>query len=241
MLGWRRLNAEYKAVEPTFFGSHTNSLKELTVESGGLVPMSEPVREMFAYTSGGRQTIELDAYDAFLVAGALGLFQVMEICRTHRIVKHMRDGSDGQLISCAVLREAVQNGVKRSTAVITARKIRRVTKAPVIVLADPMPTAGIMQHPVRSRYWSDPVIRQDLTALYQSALARLGKQGWCNLVAQPPCTIFDACFTKSEYSLGAIKLTAGLATTYAHGEYFHMNSDYGEVVLREVLATLRAD
>jgi hypothetical protein len=186
-----------------------------------------------ARTSRGKSDITAADFDGFAIVGLVDLVGVASLGLTHRTFKHVAD------VKVALISEACQKAVvhslvtRRSLAAMTLDKRRTITDAPIVVVPCPLPSTDILTNRRHGRMWRTPGLVKVTMAVYDEALAALP----ATIARQPSGTVEGDIFTKTEFARGSIMLRG---TTDAHpdGESFHMNRDFGAIMLREMLAAL---
>jgi len=212
--GWDQLAARYRDVELTFFASRGNLIAQLELVGNVLVAPGKWLPGDLAHTSGGRDRIELDAYDVFLTYGI-----------APRMPRMDRSLSAAVRAQCC---HDVWSGC-------TARRIGDLLRAGSDrqVFAGHMPQ---MAAPAGSR--PDGRLSYDETFAYmEREVARDG----CVLVRQPKETFADDWASRLELSRGSKRLDVGDAASnqpHPDDDVVHMNGDFGAAYLQHFFAVL---
>lgn len=231
--GWDLVRDDYDA-DLTFFASTAGTMRQLKVAGGALVAATPKVRKSLRWTSGGLDRIEGD-YDAYVLVGMGVSYQhLMAILATHRTVE-LSDGGDHQLISEACLDTALEETVQRSVAMTVARRLKKITDAPLVCCPNPLPSTEVL---LREGYEQRRLngARERVWPFYRHALSAIvGPR--CRVVEQPPETLAEHDLTKPEFTRDAVELKEGWGQMPPNRDFWHMNADYGALLLREVFAS----
>ncbi|MDR7270162.1 hypothetical protein J2X20_002820 [Pelomonas saccharophila] len=246
--GWDSISPERPGVDIVFFGAPNykveESLQFLTLEGRRIVPTAADVTHFFEMTSGGLSHIELDAYDAFIVMGGIGLtkpFDLYTLFRTDEQTHqpaHVLVGSD-----CLV--EAFV-GIFRSTLpyrLTTA--LAQLTGRPVFLVPEPRPSEALLAaEGTESPHWDVYIKRiQQLHAHadhlplarhYEAAMAAVQQRG-VTLVDAPPDLVVDGIFTPHRFCRDSVWLQGHGYEKSPRNDFFHMNQDFGAAVLNRIL------
>lgn len=242
-----KLGSDHPGVVPdwadlTFFGAAAGGLWNLRGRDGVLIPETGPLTVALKRTSGGKSVIDLNDYDAYLLVGMMfGLGELVPGLRDHR--PPGLHTSDYTLVSRSFLAAAAADRLGRSLAVITARKIRRFTDAPIVIVPEPLPDPAVADPSPDAAYyqagiWSSPELVQLMTALYDEGCRGIEAEHGVVILSQPEETRQGGVFTKPELAAGGL---AEARTIFQRDENedahddFHMNAAYGAVVLAEAL------
>jgi hypothetical protein len=125
----------------------------------------------------------------------------------------------------------------RSKAMRVLDALRLNTSKPVYYAQQPLPLEWVLDRPEdRLRFFRDLADSKDFDAFlaeYQDRLVQLGA-GRGYVLAQPESTLGRPGFTQNRFGLAD---TADLSpdSTYSKGDYFHMNAQYGELVVDQLI------
>ncbi|WP_338664620.1 hypothetical protein VQH23_05495 [Pararoseomonas sp. SCSIO 73927] len=222
--GWELPDFNRGGVEAVFFGAPGNGLVGMHLRDGALLPVSDASRRYMKVTSGGLDRVG-SAYDAYAIVGYFGIGFVADVLVGHRTLEYLEGRSAP--ISRAALRAAARDALSNTPALQLLQKLRHLTAAPVLLVADPLPNPRISEVDVSGR-WELGHMPLVVTA-YQEALEDLGRSTGAAIVTQPPETILAPCFTQPRFALD-------------HPEHGlrHMTAEYGSLVMRDVLLSLSA-
>lgn len=224
-----------------FLGLPGGLFGRLELHGGVLVPPNESAaQEMLRYNLVRR--LDVSGYDAFATIGGFGWLGAALMTDQHRSLDFpsVRAG-DGraQLVSRSFLAHALRTRLRMSAAGRALRLLEPLGR-PVVMLPEPLPSAGCEAAPDRygaylamaargdARFW---MTRFRVTAggqFAQSAALRL----W------PKEAIHDGCFTRPDLMRGAPKLAAGAGLTQPETDFAHGNADYGALVMDQIMAAL---
>ena len=206
-----------------FFGSPGNAMRDLEVRDDALQPRSAELARYIRVTSGGFDRIER-TYDAYVIVGYLGLNIAADVFVGHRTVEFL-SGNQAP-ISKDALDASIGDGLATVPALQLYKKLRAITTAPVVFTTCPLPSPKICHNDPYGR-WSAPHIYY-LRDEYHKALRIFSSEHNVPIVKQPATTIYDKCFTKSQYSVEHPE----------HGLH-HMNGQFGKKMLDEIYSVIR--
>lgn len=214
--GWDRLAAQYPGVQLTFFASRALGMRGLQLRGRSLVPSEPALAKDLAFTSGGRETVELAGYDVFL---GYGLDLKMPVL--------------GRRLSAAVKFHACQDALNRSLNLQLCRMVREGTRAPVFIAPNPQQA---LRHENEGKPWPYCGYEEVLRPMAANVDA-LGLK----LAPQPLHTLANGWNTKLMYSTGSTRLDVGDPySNQAHpsDDFDHMNGELGRLYLLEFFDTL---
>jgi hypothetical protein len=227
-LAWSTLSAEFPDLTLDFFAAPGKTMDGLSVADGQLVPGSHPLAGSLKLTSGGKTSID-GLYDRYVIHGLeLGIAFALEISRKYRAERHATDWRTP--ISDDCFAEAVCGAARATVAGRTLAKLREITKAPILVL--PAPMADAKNQKVRQTLVEAGEAR-DVVRLFGAGCERLAASAGARFLPQPESTLdADGIGTKASFSSSPARFHAELA----RADNSHMNTAYGEAVLRHALA-----
>ena len=214
---WPRLTETFPDKELTFFAARSLQICGLELDGQHLVPSTDTLRHSIRFTSGGKDSVALQDYDAFLIYGVEAPYLFL---------------GDGAFYSAQILDRLVAELVEARGCFKLLDRIRAAGDRPVYVGHDPLPAAR-------------RAVSEAGTVAYETGInflrSRIFEPRNATLVAQPLDTIAGGRFTQSEYSKGSQRLEVGDKfdmVRHAPAEILHMNDDFGELWLRQFLANL---
>jgi hypothetical protein len=222
---------EFPDVVPTFFASEGVSM-ELDIVGGKLRGRADHVRERMAMTSGTDGDIA-PVYDAYVLCG-LTLSSMRAIRASRATMKTLHAAGGKSAVTAEAVAEGMVEAICQSLAIDIAAKLRRLTKAPIFVIATPL--TAYERHP---ELWQALESKQRLAKLaraYDLACAKAAERYGAVFVPQPPETIGPNLLTTRPqfYLLPVDKVKAEAA------HHTHMNTAFGEIVLRDALRRVTA-
>jgi hypothetical protein len=209
--------------EVSVFAAPGRHLSKLLPNSGGqhLVvdpryPLADNVRNFFKATSGKSDTIEIGAYDGFILHGLYLIPPRLD--RRH---------------SGALAQAAVRDMLALSSAPGLARALVAATSAPVLISPEPLlADQEGLDIPARpSNAPSDPLPYDTIMDMVE---AQFGVPG-VHWLRQPPHTMGERLSTLRHYSTESTRL-AKEDIAHKDGDVRHMNADYGRLVLEAAAA-----
>jgi hypothetical protein len=248
--GWDRISPEWPDVHIRFFGAPNyrveESLQFLTLEGRKIVPTAADVAGFFKMTSGGLSHIDLDAYDAFIVMGGIGLAKPFDLYTLFRTDEQSHQ-PEHVLVGAECLVEAFA-GIFRST--LTYRlttALAQLTGRPVFLVPEPRPSEALLAaQGSESPHW-DVYIKliQQLHAnadhlpearYYDAAVAAVRQRG-VTVVDAPGEMIVDGIFTPHRFCRNSVWLQGHGYEKSPRNDFFHMNQDFGAGVLARILGS----
>lgn len=217
---------DFPNVSAVFFASAGESM-ELEVSGAKLVATEDYVRGRMAVSSGTDGDIA-PIYDAYVVCGLT--LSSMRAIRTFRasLDAWRAAGRAAEMIADDVAK-GMDAPIRKSIAMDVVAKLRRLTDAPVYLIATPL--TAYERH---SSFWDTMQSRQKIGLLsdaYNLACNRAAQAHGAVFVPQPTDTIGpNALTTRPEfYMLTPDQVRAERAS------HAHMNVAFGAIVLRDVL------
>jgi hypothetical protein len=222
-IAWSKSMASHPHLDLSFFAAPGTGFSKVQLEGERLVPTTERLKELFEYTSGGFDSIDIKSYDAFLVYG-LGL-------------SIPRRRADDRRYSNAVVSASYLDVLMKSLNLQMCYLLRSVTQAPIYVGHNPIPSIGeVSENPVES-------VRV-ATLSYMEAFELISRillgQGM-RLIAQPNETFLKDWMTNPHYCIGSLKLDVGKRDSsdfHDLDDVIHMNEEFGQVWLDSFLKML---
>lgn len=222
-LGWDHSHTTHPDVEVDFFGSPAQTMKSLEIEGRTLVSRDPKVAEMFRYTSGGREIIEVDKYDRFLIYGAgLSIHWLVGLYVDFRSDEHCRVGQ--YLVSPQVFTNATAGMLNDTAAVRTLELLRKLGRTDVILSPNPLPGNGLGGM-INREAWMELCDNGDAPKILQefdTYLARLTEAG-AGLCLQRAATRSGLLFTQTEYS------------AVGGEDDVHKNAAFGSIAMDDVI------
>lgn len=234
-------------VSLSFFASSAYSIENIDLTDGKLVPSDPKVAGQFQLTSGGTAEIDLAAYDAICLYGVAFEFRdFMRIFRTHALVEDLAIAPTRAPLSHPALARAIADlyALRPGKRIISL--IRSVTDAPIIVAPGPCPAEGALATPAFAAYAQDIAsgFLARILDRYETEMDALARRnGWITFL-QPHDTMGAPGFTAPHFASNGVGLpqrvenaikTNKLYRSTSEMDPWHMNEDFGRVVLKSLL------
>ncbi|MGO4230372.1 hypothetical protein AB4Y72_16100 [Arthrobacter sp. YAF34] len=181
--------------------------------------------------------VDVNVYDAFVVFGMH--FSFTALAKTYekfRSDEHER-GEGSYLLSPAAHAAMRQDLYAGSKAMRVIDALRLKTSKQVYYVQQPLPLEWVLDRTEdHLRFFRDLAGSRDLSvfvAHYYDQLAQL-QAGGVRVLAQPVATLGRPGFTQGRFGFAD---TADLSpdSPYSKGDYFHMNAEYGGLVVEQLL------
>ncbi len=222
----------------TFFAAQNHLLEQLECRAGALVPLHRDVEDLLMQTSGGKDHIAFDDYDAFILVGMGFGINVPKLCEECCVVENLESRLVGHLLSHACFAAMIEASLEESLLVQFLDKIRPHTGAPIVACSAPFLSERILTRPphrgdprLRDRAFLDLVVGRGRAAASRVAAKRDAEVLW-----QDDSTVGLPGFTRSEFGVGALILKSEQSDLRDDGK--HMNEDYGLLMLTALLRRL---
>lgn len=215
----------------TVFASEANSI-ELDHRDRSLIPANPIVRERFALTSGGKDRIEIDKYDAFLL---VGLNWGVDLARTFarcKVVEHLANEPAEIVVSHACLVEIIRTQNSKAAALKFARQIRSDSTAPILIYPTPFRSEATRLEQ-NDPCLSDQALLDNIIPRCIAAVSELASEHGCEVFWQHPETIALPGMTKAEFAEGAVRLKE-----LPERRNKHVNPEFAVLSLRTILQRL---
>ncbi|MDP5137880.1 hypothetical protein ORJ04_18160 [Rheinheimera baltica] len=238
LLAWKTMQRDNPNYQITFFMVGGYELGKLIIEQGKLVARSEKLKTQMALSADGLTQIDPSAYDAFVIVsltfGYRNLTPLFKQCCS--VATGMR--SDNQLISDALMQQSVDDILTASLALKLASQLRQISNK-LIVLA-PAPCQSEDALLTKDRELSTLLQRPDILHNYYTLFATGAKSAANTVKAkvlfQPDNTLSVPGYTKRQFARGGINSTL---TTVAAEDVSHMNTEFGALMLVELILALQ--
>lgn len=212
--GWDNISSEHPEKEVIFFAHRANGLSGLISKDEKLVPDNEDLAKALKFTSGGKQEIEPEAYDIFLIY-ALGLT--------------INFAQSGRFYSKAVIKKSLNDFVESTLSFQLLKRLRDVTNKKIFIGHTPFEAAAPLLPDTKPADYVGKVKLMNDIIYYPLD---------CELVLQPLSTIVNGNNTHHDFSKNSMRLSVG---DHFDNEYhpeddnFHMNDKFGEIWLKEFI------
>jgi len=235
-LGWDEIATRHSDTKVTFFGTPRRTILHLRARQHRLVPTTESVETSFMRTSDGLSVIDPQLYDAFVICGlTVSSVLVMGLaCRyTPDSLSHL---SERHLVSDDFFKAILAEMNQASAGYKTAKRLRRITDKPILILPPPMPSEQItLKQPRLTKFQQDESGTR-LATLVQEAVESLDKDV-AEFVWQPQQTLAHGVFTQHEFSTNSSRLLTD--EKHSDDDAIHMNGEFGAAALTDILGRLK--
>ena len=213
---WDTYQDKSDSIALDFFAAPATGLAALELKDGCIGTTDDRVRRSLRITSGGRDSLRLADYDAFLL---------MDLrVRVPRLVR---------AISSAVAAQCSEDAIAASIGLPLGLMVRSQTDASIYVGHAPLFASDKPQSRLRS-----------YDELYDVMVAKLARHDLL-LLRQPAETILYPCSTHMRFSVGSSRLLphwrTGETLKQPPEDVGHMNSAYGQLFLRDFFQRLNDD
>jgi hypothetical protein len=237
---WRRAHKGAK-LDVTFFGSHSASLRNVTARDGRFTTDDAAVRRTLAMTTGRADPeLAIADFDLFVLYGLVN--------PNWYVAYSAGEGIDRPptlpRVSRGLLRALAEQAFRQSLAMHMYGLVRSASQAPVIVAPQPYLSQAVIGDPNQSPYGDAPpadlAARPALLSALDEVLAAAAAREGFRWLAQPAQTVVDDHWTRPEYCVDSVRLSAQMDIAHPDDDYAHMNQRYGDAVL-DILAALIQD
>lgn len=240
--GWDLIEQQYGDMALTFFGAPKAMMDDLELDGNALVPGNDKLKSKLKMFSGGFETIDLNAYDAFVINGLqFGPRRLAQLYRTHRSLsfewreplKELSPMSSREdsvtMISERLFNDALIAGLTDTMAMRIIEMIRDVTEKPIYLVSAPFFSELAME----TGDWDVGLGAGDIEQLAQRyrKFARHACPVHVSLVLTPNRLVRHGFFTAKEYAVEP--------RSDGFQDLVHTNAEYGAAMLRSVFATIR--
>lgn len=227
--GWPEIKAAFPGVVLDFYGSAGVTL-HLEVCGGKLVALDAKVQRRLAMTSAKSGEIE-PVYDAYVVCG-LSLKPMLAI--KAYIAKFGELRTSGRVTAANIedLAAAMGSALRGSLAVDVMSKLRRITDAPIFLIATPLAA-----YERNVGLWKKMKHQETrVAAALDKTCRKLALDFSATFVPQPAETIAaNGLTTRPEFYLLPVYQVKD-----EKADHTHMNPAFGAIVLRDVLEKIQA-
>jgi len=232
--GWKKIAQSFPDTEIVFFAAGAATMAGLAVAGDALVAESEELRQ--ALTRLGRPTRIGNDFHGFILC-SMGFHSKSAIWlgTTHRGEDFAADARAP--ISNACFAAAIADAQKQTLLHATLLKVRRVSAAPLLIVATPF--RSVNAEGIGGRGFDPPRDDRPLAALYRRACNSIARQFDAEFLPQPDETLGDNVMTTR--CAFASEVGPRSNPDGPREDNVHMNAAYGAVVLEYALETLAAD
>lgn len=226
--------------ELTFFSIHNRNFPALRLQGRRLEGDSDELRQELAMFSGGRDSIEIDAYDEFVIVGH-GLFigYLVDIYRDHNCDCMPGPARGRYLLSDSCFLASSMRILERTGASIVGRWIRSLCDKPITFVTSPNPGWGLPESdepegfpPYYAAVQSGDA--EALASLFREACARFAAAHAARVVPPVVEAAKNGLFNHYEYSLLSEMSTPNSSQSDRIAAMHHGNCRYGTILARYV-------
>lgn len=235
---WDELAPDHPGLKMSFFASGGMRLKDLKADDGKLAPSTQYLTERF-YSDTGEKAIDPSQYDVFiLVALGYGLTHIIFTALDYR-ADSMNTGLSPykHLVSDACFKEAATDKLDGMAVTSVLRELRSLTDKPVILLAQPLPSARKLYR-CKTGQFKDIVNYGDkLMDIWLEYGRKLSKDYRIKIVYQHPVTVKERFFTRGKFS-GGVHLSEKLddySRPAPPADMHHMNTNFGKLMIKSAM------
>lgn len=233
---WTQLSAEYPEVSAEYFPARKAATRLLNiVDSQGLKKALDDIAVI------GERDVAIDDFDAFvIVALGFSVVPLVDIYRKYRTDDQV-SSTTTQMLSAGCYEVAACGLLKSSIAMRTASLIARITDKPLFIVGQARPSEYILLK-------SDELINSSFLEAQQNGdaesldsqyrrIAEIVTGERITFIDQPPETLAGGLLTRGSYGVADPHDNRD-TSSFAVGDFWHMNVRYGRVVLKEILDRL---
>lgn len=212
--GWDNISRDYPEKEITFFAQRATGLSGLIPKDGKLVPDNDDLANALKFTSGGKDEIDPDVYDIFVIYG------------TDAKVDFIKSN---QFFSRAVIERSLNDFVANTLSFTLLKKIKTLTNKIVFIGHRPLVSATQV---ASQAFPTDYIERLELInkVIYRPLNSEM--------IQQPLSTIVNGMNTHPEFSKGSKRLAIGDGfdnELHPIDDNVHMNDKFGELWLTQFM------
>lgn len=230
-----------EGVSITFFGVPGRSLRDIAVQDGAVMPVSQAQRRFFRQLSGGLDHIRVDHYDAFVLIGLeLSIFRWLLLYQRARQAPFRFEYGMPQIIDAEAYDLCRRHVFDDTSGGTVYRALQTLGARPVYICPQAMPVADILDDTPRWRTLFEQEDPQVLDEAFHIDMAR-GFPDAAEILWQPQATRAGPLLTAAEFS--KFYVGPGQPRERGHDDHQHMNAAYGAHVLAQIfdrVAGLRA-
>jgi len=231
------------------FGLPGENMDHYEVSNGVLGPMNDEARAM-AQVIAGKDEVSLKPYDFIVLSGMhFSIFLAMRVFRRFGTLDMPSLTSLGAasshnviLASDDMVSDFLLDYFAKTNALRLARQIRATLDIPIMVVAQPRPSAKLLKDErfLGFRRVFDRGDAGFVSEYFDGMGALACAQVGAEYISQPASLIDDDFFTKDQYMRGSVRLTRSLDQPHPKEDFLHANAQYGVEILREISKRLPA-
>lgn len=223
---WTRMEGGSRDVEVDFYASTADSITDSYISKGVIYPKTELLRKSLMITSGGAESIRIDAYDEIVIYGVAA--------NMHKLMRVQKAFDEGKPFSAGFKDSAIVYSNPSSNRFLRLRTEYSGKKWYLY----PRPNTSIIDAaaPARDLELNEEEYR-DLNARITGSFDAMGFR----YAPQPMETLLSVRFTKPQYNVGAVGLSEnlpeqGYRDLVQDRNGNHMNEEYGRIALQDIFS-----
>jgi len=226
--------------EMTFFSIHARNLPALQLKDRKLEGATDDLRNELAAFSGGRDSIEIDAYDEFVIVGhSLCIGFLVDLYRSYCCDCMPGPVRGRYLLSDHCFTTASERIIAGVEAMTIGRLIRAVTDKPITFVAAPNPGSGLPESEMPPEFppFHKAVEFGDAEAIamiFREVCARLAEAKGVRIIPPIEDAAENGLFNRHEFSLLVERDAEGAPLPDRIGAMVHGNRRYGAMLARAV-------
>jgi len=229
--GWEAISGHLPETEIVLFAAGHNTISDLRVEDGAILPASDKLRQAFVFSAG---TDRIEAgFDRFILC-SMGFDHRHALKIANKFVAERFRSDDSRApISDDCFTRAILDTLATSTMFSVAQMVRRITGAPITAICAPFgavhPRTGYVGGSRLKPPDDDGAVAELFHGACRTAIQSIGG----DYLPQPVETLGTNCMTTAQSFAAA---PARIAKKRGVGpDYNHMNADYGAIVMAAAL------
>lgn len=238
---WESEANRYPHIKADYYALKSSRLLNVSAGIGGTLVSPQP---MYSHTAeegqGKTDTIDVSAYDAAVLVGCV--FGPASVLRVY--IDHHYPGlssRQGEELTREQFRQAVRQRIRKTAIQHLQTLIQKASPMPLFVVPVPLPSESgfeavdtpIMQSYRAARQNGDG---EQLMTLYKVVCEELRLEG-LRVIQQPDDTMFSPLSTLSSFAENSVRMRRQ-HKQHDVEDIFHMNSEYGAIMWREIAAAL---
>lgn len=241
-------DAPLPGVDVTFFARQGKALDQVRLRAGELrMPNRDARKAMAKMGMPGR--IRVDAFDAFVIVGMTATaFALAPMVAGHAVygwpsamAEIEASGRTGRpLMSVAALTAALRAAIEGNTACGMIAKIRRQSRAPILLVPQPYPSVDVLARKDSFQGFRQLHRRGDgaaAAAVLDAAHREVfGPMAALRYLPPPGGTVAEGFLTQSRFTRGATRLDA--TGQQPDADILHANAAYGALVAQQIAREL---
>jgi len=222
-----------------FFGARTCMLKQVRRKGRSLVPRTGDAAERWRFTSGGKDRIDIDDYDALVVVACGFGIDVPKLRSQCGTLAHSRFSRVENLVSAACFEAASEEMFEATGALHLIDLVRKMSELPIFLVAAPFISEVVLEREPYGEdlHLSDRAALAAFVAQLRTVGERVASRRRCETIWQDQSTVAFPGFTRRAFNRDPARLD-GRQPKVKEFDDRHGNEDYGEIAMRQILRRL---